>query len=66
MENPIIELREMVSRATQKAVADQLGFSQQYLSDVLHGRKEPGAKILDALGLERVITYRRKRNGGRK
>ena len=61
MENPIIELRNLVEQASQKSVATKLGFSQQYLCDVLRGRKEPGAKILDALGLERVITYRRKR-----
>lgn len=35
------------------------GLAPGYVSDVIHGRKEPGKKILDALGLERVITYRR-------
>lgn len=46
---------------TQKALADKLGISDAYLSDVLNGRKEPGAAILDPLDLERVVTYRRKR-----
>lgn len=34
--------------------------STAYLSDVLNGRREPGKKILDALGLEAVTFYRSK------
>lgn len=34
--------------------------SNAYLSDVLKGRREPGEKILAALGLERITYYRRK------
>lgn len=63
MENPISELRRLVSESTQKDVADQLGISQQYLSDVLNDRKAPGAKILDALGLQRVAMYVKKGKG---
>lgn len=33
--------------------------SAAYVSDVINGRKEPGKKILDALGLIRVIDYRK-------
>jgi hypothetical protein len=33
--------------------------SAAYVSDVLNGRKEPGEKILRALGLKRVVEYRR-------
>ena len=36
------------------------GVSQQYVNDVLKGRREPGESILKALGLERVVSYRRK------
>lgn len=36
------------------------GLSQQYLCDVLRGRREPGPKILDALFLFQEIVYRRK------
>jgi hypothetical protein len=32
--------------------------SPAYLSDVLAGRREPGEKILAAMGLERVLSYR--------
>lgn len=34
--------------------------STAYLSDVLNGRREPGKKILDVLGLESVTHYRPK------
>ncbi len=44
--------------STQTAVADDLGISVSYLNDVLKGRREPGAKLLTALGLERHVTYR--------
>ena len=61
--HPILELRTRLRRTTQKALADDLGLSKQYLCDVLRGRREPGPKILSALKLERVVTYRRKTNG---
>ncbi len=59
--NPIADLREMLRDATQKQVAENLGVSQQYLCDLLQERRKPGDKILAALGLEKVVTYRRKR-----
>ena len=34
-----------------------LGVSHSYLHDVLQQRRIPGPKILDALGLELVITH---------
>ena len=43
---------------TQKALAEKLGINQAYLSDILAGRREPADKILTALGMERVVTYR--------
>ena len=59
----ITEIRRAADRAgTQKALAEQLGVSPAYLSDVLNGRKDPGDAILEPLGLERVVTYRRKRS----
>lgn len=54
---------EAAKHGTQKALADHLGISDAYLSDVLNGRKDPGEAILGPLGVERVVTYRRKRNG---
>jgi hypothetical protein len=51
---------EMVRREAlhgQVAFAIKAGVTQQYISDLLRGKREPGPKILDALGLRKVITY---------
>lgn len=50
------QVREIGS---QKEFAKQLGISQQYLSDVIKGRRMPNEKILKAMGLEFVPCYRR-------
>lgn len=42
----------------QKVFAERVGVSQQYVSDVLNEKREPGPSILSALGLEKVVTYR--------
>lgn len=53
--------REAVKVAgSQRAFATQHKVSLQYVNDVLHGRREMGVKILDALGLERVVRYQEK------
>lgn len=44
----------------QAAWARSKGVSAAYVNDVLKGRRDPGPKILDALGFERVVTYRPK------
>jgi hypothetical protein len=55
-------LRRMASRlGTQTALAYQLGIHPAYLNDVLNGRRDPGPAILEPLGYERVVIYRRKR-----
>lgn len=51
-------LRIVVAGAgTQDAAAKQLGISGAYLCDVLKGRREPGKKLLDAMGYRRVVVY---------
>lgn len=42
---------------TQTQAAVTLGISPQYLNDVIQGRREPGPKLLKALGLKRVPHY---------
>lgn len=55
-------LRAAIQAAgSQKAFADAHKVSQQYVSDVLNGRRGVGKKILDALALEQVVSYREKR-----
>jgi transcriptional regulator with XRE-family HTH domain len=52
-------LRQEVQKAgSQRALAEQLGVSQPFLNDVLKGNREPSAKLLEPLGLVRVVEYR--------
>ena len=56
-------LRAAVEKAGpggQSAWAREHGVATAYVSDVLKGRRDPGAKLLDALGIERIVTYRRR------
>lgn len=52
-------LFSVIAMGSQKAAAEQWGVSEQYLSDVLSGRRQPGAKLCAGVGYERVISYRR-------
>lgn len=45
---------------SQRSWCKTHGISPPYLSDVLNGRRDPGPKILDVLGLEPVTLYRPK------
>lgn len=53
-------LREACRKAgTSAAFADKHSLSQAYVSDTLNGRREPGPKILRALGLVSEPQYRK-------
>ena len=61
----LVDVYARLARATRDAGSAQAWalrnqISPQYVSDVLHARKEPGALILIALGLVRVVTYAEK------
>ncbi len=57
-------LRQRAKRiGSQQRLAETLGVTPPYLSDVLGGRREPGPKILKALRLRRQVVYVR-RGGG--
>jgi transcriptional regulator with XRE-family HTH domain len=47
-----------VNAHNQQTLAKAIGVSYAFLNDVLHGRREPTGKILEYLGLERVVIYR--------
>jgi transcriptional regulator with XRE-family HTH domain len=57
MDNIAAAVRE---QPTQKDYAAKFGMSAQYLSDVLNGKRQPGEKVLDSVGYERVIMYRKR------
>lgn len=50
-------LRKRQGEGTQNELADDLGVSSAYLSDVFLGRRDVGVKILEALGMYREWSY---------
>lgn len=54
----LVSLREWVGQSrTQVEAAKALEISPQYLSDVLHGKRDP-ARVLRRIGYERLVHYR--------
>jgi DNA-binding transcriptional regulator YdaS (Cro superfamily) len=51
----------IVEAGSQSAFAELHGLSTAYVNDVLNRRREPGPAILEALGIEKVVTYEEKR-----
>lgn len=64
----IVDPNEVLSvlRSAIQDEGSQLNFARKhnisppYISDALKGRRDPGEKILTALGLERVVNYRKR------
>lgn len=54
--------REIAAVGTAKAWSDKHGVSESYTSDILNRRRDPSKPYLKLLGLERRVTYHRKRN----
>ena len=55
-------LRKAVKDAgSQRWLARSWGVSEQFLSDVLRNNRRPTYAILENLGIEATIVYRRKR-----
>lgn len=57
--DPRTLIRAMINGRTQAEVAVKLGVTTQYLSDILHNRREPGPTVLKALKLRKVVLYQR-------
>lgn len=59
-EREVIErLREACRVAgNQAAFAKLHGLTPAYVGDVIHGRRQLADKILRAIGIEKVVTYR--------
>jgi hypothetical protein len=58
--DPISLLRGYLARCNQATLADEIGVSPQYLSEILRSKKPPSDKVLDFLKLERIVIYRLK------
>jgi transcriptional regulator with XRE-family HTH domain len=48
----VLQLRDKLEGRTQADLAEEMSVTPQYLSDVLSGRRDPGPKILEYLGLK--------------
>lgn len=58
--------RQCGAEGGQAAWAKAHGVSPAYVNDTLQRRRDPGGAILRALGLVRVVTYKRTTPFGRK
>jgi hypothetical protein len=52
-------LRKRVDDIGLRPLATELGIDPGYLHRMLNGKKPPGDQLLNALKLERVVTYRK-------
>jgi len=52
--------RACLTAGSQKAWAKLHHVNEAFLSQVLRGEREPSPAILDPLGMERVVIYRKK------
>lgn len=59
------ELRDMLNEVgSQAALARKLGVTATHVGDLLDGTREPGDKVLPALGLKKVTFYTHISRGG--
>ena len=59
MNNPIAMLEGHLAEpnSTQARLAERIGISPQFLSEILKAKRNPSKRVLDFLGLEKVVTY---------
>lgn len=50
-------LRKKQAERTSADFASNLGISQAYLSEIYAGKKAPGIRVLEHIGLRRVMMY---------
>jgi transcriptional regulator with XRE-family HTH domain len=54
----LIALLEKKQRGrTASELAEELGISGAYLSDIFKGKRNAGPKVLEQLGLEQTVVY---------
>lgn len=54
-------LRELAEEAgSQRKLAEKLGVSRMFICDILLGRRDPGEKLLSAMGYTRHVEIKRK------
>jgi transcriptional regulator with XRE-family HTH domain len=50
-------MRKQQGERLAKDYAEELGISASYLSDIYKGKREPGATVLERLGLKKKAGY---------
>jgi transcriptional regulator with XRE-family HTH domain len=58
--DPIALVRRLVEEKGLSQASRDLGVSVSYVCNMMKGRADPGPLVLEALGLERVVTYRKR------
>ena len=56
--DPVKRLRLLSAATSQSQVARDFGISAPYLCDLLAGRRDPGPKLLKAMGIVKEVIYR--------
>lgn len=49
--------RWVAASGSQKKAAKLLGVSEQYMTDVLKGRREVGPTLAEALGYDKIVMF---------
>jgi len=57
-------VKTVVLLGSQKEAANHWGVSAQYLNDILYRRRAPSKRILQALGLKRIVLYQKGESDG--
>ena len=63
--DPKSVIRDRLRNSSYRRLADELGTDHAYLYRVVTGEKEASPQLIEALGLERIVTYRKKRSGSK-
>jgi len=53
--DPLADLSKQIKGSSLRKTARKHGISAAYLSEIMTGKKAPGPKILDSLGVKRVV-----------
>ena len=54
----LLRIRKDIARlGSQKALAGAIGIGEPYLSDILHGNRDPGKSVLRFYGLKEESVY---------
>ena len=60
-EDVIKQLKELSKEiGSQSLLAEKIGISKPYLSDVINKRRDPGPAIVQFLRLTKIVTYEEK------